>query len=742
MKRTAITFLSTLLCLCIALGCAMPAFAAEGEDYEPYTEPAPEPMDAYITGDGSSYELTWIPADGAQYYDIYRASSRYGEYEKINAEPVADTTFTDSSASFDCCYQIVASIPGSEPLSSAPVSYSTQLFGENVYIFSPDDNEQLVQDITNGIYAKQQTAQFGRNRFALLFKPGEYHKGLNFQIGFYTHVAGLGMLPTDTQYGAINCTARWLGDNSNHNATCNFWRAIENITVNYDTMWAVSQATAMRRMQINGSLALHDMNGWASGGFLSDSVIEGYVDSGSQQQWLSRNNDWASWQGQNWNMVFVGLEEGDAPAGTWPETKYTTVDKTPIIAEKPFLVCENDSYGVFVPAVQTDTSGITWADGSTEGKLIDISEFYVAKAERDTADTINEALAAGKNLIFTPGIYQLNKTIRITNPDTVVLGLGLATIRPMQGQAAIEIADVDGVRVCGMLIDAGPEHTENLMVVGTGDCDVRHTENPIILSDMFFRVGGAWPGSTDVDCCITVNSNDVIGDNLWVWRADHGDAARSVGWAANVTKNGIIVNGDYVTMYALMVEHFHEYQTIWNGNYGRTYFYQSEIPYDVPWQEVWMSHDGERNGYASYKVSDNVTNHETWGLGIYSYHRDAVVDLHCAVEVPEVSGVKLHNTCAIMITGNPGISHVINDSGEASNTAGYRAIITEFGGEGFPDRLGGSALAWYWYAAIGAAAAAIAAVIAVVCAKKKKNNKAADEAVDETVEEAAEESAE
>ena len=104
-------------------------------------------------------------------------------------------------------------------------------------------------------------------------------------------MSGLGLLPTDTKIKAINTYARWLSDDpKNHNATCNFWRSIENLEMQSDTVWAVSQATGMRRVKVDGNLALHDNYGWASGGFLADSQIEGIVDSGSQQQWLSRNN--------------------------------------------------------------------------------------------------------------------------------------------------------------------------------------------------------------------------------------------------------------------------------------------------------------------------------------------------------------------------------------------------------------------------------------------------------------------
>ena len=73
-----------------------------------------------------------------------------------------------------------------------------------------------------------------------------------------------------------------------------------------------------------------------------------------------------------------------------------------------------------------------------------------------------------------------------------------------------------------------------------------------------------------------------------------------------------------------------------------------------------------------------MTNHEAWGLGIYSFNRDATVERYSAMEAPECEGVKIHNICTVMITGNPGISHIINDSGSAVMTAGAREVICEF----------------------------------------------------------------
>jgi hypothetical protein len=128
---------------------------------------------------------------------------------------------------------------------------------------------------------------------------------------------------------------------------------------------------------------------------------------------------------------------------------------------------------------------------------------------------------------------------------------------------------------------------------------------------------------------------------------------------------GVIVNGDDVTIYGLFVEHCQEYQTIWNGEGGRVYFYQSEMPYDPPTQDAW-SHDDVR-GYASYKVADGVTTHEAWGLGVYCVFRAGPIIADTAIEAPTVPGVKMHHMVTIRLSGQPGsgIGHVINNQGDA-----------------------------------------------------------------------------
>lgn len=571
--------------------------------------------------------------------------------------------------------------------------FHNELLGENVYIFSPEDDPALVNEVLADLYEKQEENQFGKSRYAIYFMPGIYDESIEVNVGYYMQVAGLGVLPTDTRIESLQCTAEWLGnDPNNHNACCNFWRGVENIELGSNTMWAVSQATFMRRVQVDGALYLHDNYGWCSGGFLADSNTELMTDSGSQQQWLSRNCSWKAWMGENWNMVFVGTEEGENPRGTWPAIPYTTVETTEKIQEKPFLIYdEKKGYQVFVPEVRENATGVSWEDGA-HGEALPISDFYVAKAGVDTADTMNAALAEGKHLLLTPGIYEISEPIRIEKEGTIVLGMGLATLQSMDGSTCMETADVGGLIIAGVLFDAGQVMSENLLVVGSdanagvGDAEQEDViaesgaganyRDFIALSDVFFRVGGTMTAEpTQSECCVTIHSDNVIGDNLWVWRADHGD---QVAWDKNVTRNGIIINGDNVTMYGLMVEHFHEYQTVWNGENGKVYMYQSEIPYDVPSQSVWMSHDGKMEGYASFYVAGDVQKFEAWGLGVYLYNRDMPVVLNTAMEVPDREGVKVHHICTVMLNGFPGMRHVINNCGGSVTYAVEREIICEY----------------------------------------------------------------
>jgi hypothetical protein len=528
--------------------------------------------------------------------------------------------------------------------------------GPNVMVFSPKMKTAEIQTLIDRVYAIERHNEFGPDRYAFLFLPGEYK--LDVPVGFYTQVLGLGAMPDAVQItGDVHSDAAFANDN----ATTTFWRAVEgfSVTPTSGTMqWAVSQAVGFRRMHVKGDVVLNQKHGWASGGWMSDTVVDGTVNSGTQQQWISRNVEWDAWTGANWNMVFVGVTR--PPEGEWPKPVYTKVATTPVVREKPFLVVDaKGRFGVRVPSLRRDSVGVSWRGGETPGTTVPLTRFYVAKPG-DSAAAMNAELAKGKNLLLTPGIYELEDAIHVTRANTVVLGLGYATLKPVKGTAALTTADVDGVTIAGLLVDAGETKSPVLMEIGPEGSKASHAENPIVLSDVFFRVGGAGVGRAGVN--LRINSNDTIVDHTWIWRADHG---KGVGWDSNVSANGLVVNGNDVTIYGLFVEHHQEFQVLWNGNSGRTYFYQSEIPYDPPTQASYTSGEGVK-GWASYKVADGVTEHEAWGLGIYSVFRHPDVDLSRAIEVPKIPGVRFHDMITVALGDKGVIDNVINDVGGAT----------------------------------------------------------------------------
>ena len=545
------------------------------------------------------------------------------------------------------------------------------------------------------------SGQFNQSRYAILFKPGAYN--LDVRVGYYTEVAGLGLSPDDV---TITGAVRTQDDPSTNpidagpGALDNFWRMAENLAVvptlgsltlgpasiplNQD-VWAVSQAAPLRRIHVrqNGAtpstLRLFDV-GYSSGGFMADSKVEGAVEPGSQQQWLSRNSEWTQWNDEVWNDVFVGSTP--VPSGTWPSAAITNGGDAPIVREKPFLyIDQGGNYFVMVPALKYNSRGVDWNGVSPAGTPIPIQDFYIVKAAAQgqptaiDASAINAALNNGKHLLFTPGVYYVNGTIQVTTPGTVVLGLGLATLVANNGNPIMTVADVDGVSVAGLLFDAGPTNTSTLLQMGEAGSSVDHSSNPSFLFDVFCRVGGPSQYAGTTSSCVTIDSSNVVGDNLWLWRADHGS---NVGWTQNLADSGLIVNGANVTMYGLAVEHFQKYQTVWNGEGGRVYFYQSEMPYDPPNQTAWRN-DGNGNGYASYKVADSVTDHRAWGVGVYCYFRDAAVVADRAIEVPPGVESGFTDMVTFWLNGASGseIAHIINNDGTAVTIGNRKATLPQ-----------------------------------------------------------------
>lgn len=595
-----------------------------------------------------------------------------------------------------------ASATAAKPAPVAPMD-----LGPNVLVLDPSMSTAAIKAAVDAIAAKQVHNEMGPERYAILFRPGTYGSAadpLTFEVGYGTEVAGLGVLPTDVVInGHVDvynqCFPLDDPNASNCFALNNFWRSLSNLTITVTGLdgchasgafWAVSQAAPMRRVKVTGgNLTLMDYcssPAFASGGFIADSDL-GSVINGSQQQFFVRNSSVTGWSNGVWNQVFSGVE--GAPATCFPAQAtcgpYTTVPTTSVSREKPFLtMASTGDYQVVVPTARTNTSGTSWANGPTAARTIPLSDFYVAHPG-DSAKALNTALARGQNLLLTPGAYQLDRSLDVKRANTVILGLGLPTLTPTNGNAAITVADVPGVDLAGLMVDAGPVNSDVLVRIGTnhargGAARDRNgwssAANPTGLQDVFFRIGGPHVGRATVS--LEVNSDHVILDDIWAWRADHG-VAGSVGWDVNTGDTGLVVNGDDVTATGLFVEHYQKYEVIWNGERGNVVFFQNELPYDPPSQAAW-SHDGIK-GWAALKVAAGVQQFRGTGMGSYSFFNQGI-DIYAdhAFEVPtSLAPGSLTNLLTIFLDpskGKGGILHVVNDAGGSSTIANPDVPVT------------------------------------------------------------------
>ena len=583
-------------------------------------------------------------------------------------------------------------------------------FGPNVCVFTDTMGQAAIQKDLDSIATQQVpvASQFNSQRYAVLFRPGTYGSAGNplvFQVGYYTQVAGLGAMPQDTVVnGAIDvfnnlCTAGTQDCNSDDN----FWRSLSNLTLNVDLpssppayappivdpfgtgctnsaeMWSASQAAPIRRAIINGSVVFQDYcanNNFASGGFIADSKVSGSLNFFGNQQYLVRNSAIGGAAGCPnglWNMVYSGVQGAPAPVFTGQCQQNTVLAASPVTEEEPFLFTDGGNYNVFVPAVQHGSSGPSWAGGQGPGTTLPLSKFFVASPSTPTL-AITAALALGKDLIFTPGVYNLSQPIVVSRPGTVVIGLGLATLVPQRGNAAIVVTSNHGVKLSGLIVDAGPVNSPVLVSVGLPGLGGSSTD-PDVIQDVFFRIGGAETTPTSATVSLLDNASNSIIDDVWAWRADHGNA---VGWTQNTAGTGLVVTGADVTAYGLAVEHYQKNEVIWSGQGGTGIFFQNELPYDVPSQSAWMA-TASQDGYPAFLVGPNVRTFQGYGLGSYSFFNQGVdIQDAMAFQAPKAAGVQFHDVFTQFLNGSGGINSVINSTGAAVNSAfhGPSDVIT------------------------------------------------------------------
>ncbi|GIF00683.1 hypothetical protein Ari01nite_81470 [Paractinoplanes rishiriensis] len=571
-------------------------------------------------------------------------------------------------------------------------------------VFDPSMPVAEIQAKLDAAHARQVDAEMGTNRYAFLFKPGTYgtaEKPLQFKVGYYTEISGLGASPADVVInGKIEVYNRCLldGGTSNCLALVNFWRTLSNLSLNINgagqdgcrsgaNFWAVSQAVSLRRLNVTGgtfSLMDYCTAGpqYASGGFIADSALPATV-NGSQQQWLTRNSKVDSWSNAVWNQVFAGVQ-GAPDDAAFPDPPYTTLATTPISREKPYLFVDpKGNYAVRVPSAHRNTSGTSWANGLTPGRTVPLKDFFVAKPS-DPEWLINMQLLLGKNLLLTPGVYDIAQSLQVRWPNQVVLGIGHATLTAVNGATPLKVADVPGAIIAGVTIDAGLKESRNLLQVGTKKgLGFSNPANPTTLSDVYFRVGGPHIGK--VDTALEINSDHVLIDHTWVWRGDHGVEGFTEGvngdtqrWRTNTGRYGAVINGDDVTATGLFVEHFQRYNTVWNGERGTVVLYQNELPYDPPTQADWMN--GSVEGWAGYKVGAKVKNHRLYGAGVYVFNQNnPSIHTENGFEVPDRPGVRLHHVMTVNLSAGT-IDHVVNGVGEAADTTkiGVPVFVTDY----------------------------------------------------------------
>ena len=291
---------------------------------------------------------------------------------------------------------------------------------------------------------------------------------------------------------------------------------------------------------------------------------------------------------------------------------------------------------------------------------------------------INNALARGQNLILTPGIYDIAQTIQVKKADTVVLGMGHATLTAVGGAVPLEIKDAAGIIVAGITIDAGTTLSPVRLRVGSatstypvpaGQPD--HAQRRVLPRRRAARRQGD-------DRARGQLRQRAHRPHLGVARRPrsrriHGpDTER---WNTNIGTNGVIVNGDNVTATGLFVEHFQTYNTLWNGENGRVILYQNELPYDPPTQADWTQPDGTL-GYPGYKVADDVTTHRLDGGGVYVFNQNnPSIVTENGFTVPETPGVQLHHIMTVNLSAGT-ILHVVNGVGVWPTRRGSECLST------------------------------------------------------------------
>ncbi|SEG82435.1 hypothetical protein SAMN05216223_113147 [Actinacidiphila yanglinensis] len=488
-------------------------------------------------------------------------------YAPATAVPVVSTAAPVAGAAGSVVPASTRSPAGHRPPYSPAHPPAEPDFGPHVRVFGPDTPVERIQAALDAVAAEQDGPGGKSSGYAFLFRPGDYD--VDVRLGPRVSVAGLGLHPDDvTLRGAVRVDSEDEGEDraeAGDGAPATFGRAAENLAfapAGGTTRWA---ATApLRRVHIRGRLQLHPRRGdFSGGGLIADSVVDGRPVDAARRQGLVRDGAVAGRPDPEASRVLAGAEGAPArafPSSPFTATPYTAPAATPLSREKPFLyVDERGRYRVFLPGLRHGAAGASWAGGSTPGSSVPIDRFFVARPT-DAVRTLNKALSQGRHLLLTPGVYRLTGSIRVKWSGTVVLGLGAATLAPQRGVVPMTVADARGVRIAGLVFEAGATASRALLEIGDRRGGRTDPRDPASVQDVFFRIGGA--GGGGAAAALVVNSDNVLLDHVGAWCAGAGRTAGAAG-------TGVVVHGDDVVATGLFVAGFPKHDVVWNGGRGR-----------------------------------------------------------------------------------------------------------------------------------------------------------------------------
>ncbi|MGA2284226.1 MAG: adenylyl cyclase [Candidatus Dormibacteria bacterium] len=489
--------------------------------------------------------------------------------------------------------------------------------------------------------------------------------------------------------------------------------------------WSVSQATPVRSVIINGTLNFqsycsetnYQSNNYGSGSYVANSEINGQLDWSGNQQGIARNSDFESAAGYVWNYVYSG--DGCPPGYTPPAgtacsptkdvfdglsnssqpgyigggtdgingvDQVTELQNSPVTQEEPFLyTTSSGSWDAFVPAVQQNSSGPNFLSGTEAGSSVPLSDFFIASPTTPEFQ-IQGALNQGKDLVLTPGTYDLDAALLVSHSNSIVLGLGFPVLVPQRGNASMVVLPNNGVALSGMIFDAGPVNSPVLLSVGTPGPAGYGASDPDLIQDIYFRIGGAETTPVSATISLLDNADHSIIDDVWAWRADHGanlsvtgpEGQVGAGWTYNQGAIGLQVTGANVTAYGLAIEHYQKNEVVWSGNNGTAIFFQNELPYDPPSQTAWEA-SFIQPGYPSFLVSNNVQSFHGYGMGSYVVfiYTPAILWDALAYEAPNAPGVVFTDAMDLFISSTCSVNGTCPTPGQSG---GLDSVIDGVGG--------------------------------------------------------------